>query len=145
MVRDIWQRDRQSMAQENLKARMTMPTICPICDKRDWRTSKYKFWSGIGNKAYLEKIWRHCLKGEDLYMISYHHMRFRLEICQKIYTTRFLGQNFYTLKVCTLRLFLLKKKKRKCINLVAFLLKFNFVSKFLTVSLWIKMVAVYAF
>ena len=32
----------------------------------------------------------------------------RLEICQKIYTTRFFGKKFYTLKVCKLRLFLLK-------------------------------------
>ena len=44
----------------------------------------------------------------------------RLEICQKIYTTGFSVQKFYTLKVRNLRLFLLKKKQRKCINLVAF-------------------------
>ena len=41
----------------------------------------------------------------------------RLEICQKIYTTKFLGQKLYTLKVSKLRLFLLKKKQRKCINI----------------------------
>ena len=41
----------------------------------------------------------------------------RHEICQKIYTTRVSGQKFYTLKVRKLRLFLLKKKQRKCINI----------------------------
>ena len=49
----------------------------------------------------------------------------RLEICQKIYTTGFSVQQFYTLNVRNLRLFLLKKKQRKCINLVAFLLELN--------------------
>ena len=44
----------------------------------------------------------------------------RLEICQKIYTTKFLGQKFYTLKVRKLRLFLLKKKQQKCINISHF-------------------------
>ena len=34
----------------------------------------------------------------------------RLEICQKIYTTEFLGQKFYTLKVRKFWLFLLKKE-----------------------------------
>ena len=58
----------------------------------------------------------------------------RLEICQKIYMTKFSDQKFYTLKVRTLRLFLLKKKQRKCINWVAFLLKFNWVCKIFTVS-----------
>ena len=42
----------------------------------------------------------------------------RLEICQKIYTTEFLGQKFYTLKVRKLQLVLLKKKQQKCINIV---------------------------
>ena len=46
----------------------------------------------------------------------------RLEICQKIYTTGFSGQKFYTLNVRKFRLFLLKKKQRKCINLAVFLL-----------------------
>ena len=50
---------------------------------------------------------------------------FRLEICQKIYTTGFSGQIFYTVKVRQLRLFLLKKKQRKCSDLGAFLLEFN--------------------
>ena len=49
----------------------------------------------------------------------------RLEMCQKFYTTGFSGQKIYTLKVPKLRLFLLKKKQRKCINLAAFLLEFN--------------------
>ena len=40
----------------------------------------------------------------------------RLEICQKIYTTEFLGQKIYTLKVRKLRLFLLKDKQRECIS-----------------------------
>ena len=44
----------------------------------------------------------------------------RLEICQKIYRTEFLGQKFYTLKMHTLRLFLLKKKQQKCINISYF-------------------------
>ena len=42
---------------------------------------------------------------------------FRLEICQKIYTNGFLDQKIYTLKVHKLRLFLLKKKQRECINI----------------------------
>ena len=57
----------------------------------------------------------------------------RLEICQKIYTTRFFGQKLYTLKVSKLQQFLLKKKQRKCINiiiLVAFLLEFMECLKF---------------
>ena len=58
----------------------------------------------------------------------------RLEICQKIHMTGFLVQKFYTLKVRNLRLFLLKKKQRKCINLVAFLLKINWVRIILTIS-----------
>ena len=48
----------------------------------------------------------------------------RIEICQKINTTGFSDQNFYTLKVRKLRLFLLKKKQRKCIDLIAFVLEF---------------------
>ena len=54
----------------------------------------------------------------------------RLEICQKIYTTGFSDQKCYTLKVCNLGLFLLKKKQRKCINLVAFLFELNECVKF---------------
>ena len=49
----------------------------------------------------------------------------RLDICQKIYTTGFSDRKFYTLKVCNMRLFLLKKKLLKCSNLVAFLLEIN--------------------
>ena len=41
----------------------------------------------------------------------------RLEICQKIYTTWFSGQKFYTLKVRKLQLFFTQKKQRKCINI----------------------------
>ena len=37
----------------------------------------------------------------------------RLEICQKIYTTEFSGQKFYTLKVRKFRLFLIKKETAK--------------------------------
>ena len=44
----------------------------------------------------------------------------RLEICQKIYTTEFLGQKIYTLKVRKLRLFLLKNKQRKSISISYF-------------------------
>ena len=53
------------------------------------------------------------------------HM-FRHEICQKFYTTGFLGQKLYTLKVRKLRLFLLTKKQRKFIiisNLSNFLVR----------------------
>ena len=38
----------------------------------------------------------------------------RLEICQMFYTTRFLGQKFYTVKTRILRLFLLTIKQRRC-------------------------------
>ena len=38
---------------------------------------------------------------------------FRLDVCQKVYTTGFLGKKFYSLKVRELRLFLLKKKQHK--------------------------------
>ena len=58
-------------------------------------------------------------------MVKSDHCDARLEICQKIYMTGFSGQKFYTLKVRNLQLFLLKKKQRKCINLVAFLLEIN--------------------
>ena len=54
----------------------------------------------------------------------------RLEICQKIYTTGFLVQKNYTLKLREVRLFLPKKKQCKLINLGVFLLKFNWVCKF---------------
>ena len=39
-----------------------------------------------------------------------------LEICQKINTTGYSDQKFYTPKVRNLRLFLLKMKQRKCID-----------------------------
>ena len=55
----------------------------------------------------------------------------RLEICQKIYTTGFSGQNFYTLKVRKLRLFLLKEKQCICIFISYFS---SFFVKTLTVS-----------
>ena len=58
----------------------------------------------------------------------------RLEICQQNYTTRFLVQKCYTLKVHNLRLFLIKKKQRKCINYAAFLLELNLVCQILTFS-----------
>ena len=41
----------------------------------------------------------------------------RHEICQKFYTTGFLGQKLYIPKVHKLRLFLLTKKQRKSINI----------------------------
>ena len=41
--------------------------------------------------------------------------KIRLEICPKIYTTGFLGQKFYTLKVGKLWLFLLNEKQPICI------------------------------
>ena len=44
----------------------------------------------------------------------------RLDICQKLYTTQFLGKQFYTLKVQNFGLFLLKKKQHKCINIKYF-------------------------
>ena len=52
----------------------------------------------------------------------------RHEICQKIYMTGFSGQKFYTLKRRKLRLFLVKKQQRKCINIIhcsSFLLELN--------------------
>ena len=55
-------------------------------------------------------------------------LKVRLEICQKIYTTRFSGQKFYTLKVRKLRLFLLKINSVNSLIsliLVASLLEFN--------------------
>ena len=47
----------------------------------------------------------------------------RLEIYQKIYTTIFSDQKFYTQKVPNLRLFLLKKKQCNFINLVVFFVR----------------------
>ena len=44
----------------------------------------------------------------------------RLEICQKIYTTGFSGQKFYTLKVRKFRLFLLKENQLICIYISYF-------------------------
>ena len=78
----------------------------------------------------------YCSLGAVIYT-SNSQLVVRLEICQKIHMTEFLGQKFYTLKVCKLQLFLLKKKQRKCINisyLIDFFLKFNWVCKILTVS-----------
>ena len=43
-----------------------------------------------------------------------------LKFVKKNYTSRFLGQKFHTLKVRKLRLFLLKKKQRKCVNISYF-------------------------
>ena len=40
-----------------------------------------------------------------------------LEICQNFYTTIFLDQKFYTLKMLTSGLFLLTINQRKCINI----------------------------
>ena len=57
----------------------------------------------------------------------------RLEICQKIYTTGFLRQKFYALKVRKLRLFLLKRNSINALISVIwvdFLLKFIFVENF---------------
>ena len=63
----------------------------------------------------------------------------RLEICQKNFTTGFLGQKFYTLKLRILWLFLLKKKNSAnaliLAMLEAFLLEFNWVCKILTLSM----------
>ena len=61
----------------------------------------------------------------------------RNEICQKFYTTGFLGQTFYTPKVHKLWLFLLWMKQRKCIKtskLSHFLFKFNWMCKTSTAS-----------
>ena len=63
--------------------------------------------------------------------IPQRYTQSRLEICQKIYTTRFSGQIFYTPKVRKLRLFLLKEKQRTCIYISYFS---NFFVKILTVS-----------
>ena len=52
------------------------------------------------------------------HIMCVHHMMHvhRHEICQKIYTTGFFWRKMYTLNVRKLRLFLLKKKQQKCIN-----------------------------
>ena len=65
------------------------------------------------------------------YLLSSFPFIHRLEICQKIYTTGFVSQKFYTLKVRKLRLFLLKEKQRKCIYISYFS---SFFVKILTVS-----------
>ena len=52
----------------------------------------------------------------------------KLEICQKIYTAGFFGQKFYTLKVCKLREFPLKKNNVNALIsgiLVAILIEFS--------------------
>ena len=45
-------------------------------------------------------------ENSTLYVFLQLFLKGRLEICQKIYTTEFLGQKFYTLKMRKLRLFL---------------------------------------
>ena len=57
----------------------------------------------------------------------------RLEICQMFYTTRFLGQKFYTVKTLILRLFWLTIKLHRChfqLVLSLFLLKLKWICKF---------------
>ena len=60
-----------------------------------------------------------------------------LRFVKKVTGPDFRAKKFYTLKVRKLRLFLLKKKQHKCIdisNLSDFLLKFNWVCKILTAA-----------
>ena len=71
----------------------------PFCSKFMWRKI-------CAEEICVEKKWQ-----------IWGLVEFRLEICQKIYMTEFLGQKFYTLKVRKLRLILLKRKQRKCINI----------------------------
>ena len=62
--------------------------------------------------------------------------RSRFEICQKFYTTGFLGQEFYTVKTWKLQLFLLVIKQRKFqwkIIWVLFLWKLKWKSKILII------------
>ena len=61
----------------------------------------------------------------------------RLEICQKLHTTRFLNQKFYTSKTHISGLFSRTVNQHKCVNisyLVLFLLKFILMCKISTVS-----------
>ena len=95
-----------------------------------------------GTKANSNVLWVHCQPIDPKYIsfcfgvwyavyIGQHGIKIkkskhlkgqlgRLEICQKIYTTRFSGQKFYTLKVRKLRLFFTKNKQRKFINISYF-------------------------
>ena len=88
----------------------TLPIIWSVASnssKRFWSELRWNRWQCRTNHNRFEQIFQRkdhskalCPKGS-------------LEICQKIYTTGFSDQKFYTLKV---QLFLLKKKQCKCIN-----------------------------
>ena len=82
-------------------------------------------WHYLGLSPAVSAPWKLFSLHHLLIVFYPYRHRNRLEICPKNYMTGFLDQKFYTLKVRNLRLFLLKKKQRKCINLVAFLLEFD--------------------
>ena len=86
-------------------------TKLEICTNTNASTSKQHTASARHSRCF--KI----LRGDSqlnliMFVSSYLNT---LEICQKLYMTE-----FYTLKVRKLRLFLLKKKQRKCINISYF-------------------------
>ena len=64
-----------------------------------------------------------CWLSPKKYLSSKLHNKvqvYRLDICQNIYTTGVWGKKFYTLKVRKFRLFLQKRKRRKCISISYF-------------------------
>jgi len=67
-------------------------------------------WSGNGVIMKNGVIMRKWRENEDMERDSHEN---RLEICQKFYTTGFLGQKFYTQKMRKWGLILLTIKQRK--------------------------------
>ena len=96
------------------------------CPWKDLANSVQTCWPCVNRTSQLRRLEFYWM-GWWAFEEKVAWMTLRLEICQKIYTTGFSDQKFYTLKVRTLRLFSLKKKQRKCINLVVFLLELNWV------------------
>ena len=71
-------------------------------------------WFSKSGRTFANIVWISLLLlYSALYLVWLVHYIFRLEICQKINTTRFLSQKFYTLKMRKLRLFLPTIKHRK--------------------------------
>ena len=93
-----WNLSKKS-TQSDFQAKNFTPSISPnfnsFSKKKHKKWVKMEKFTPLAKILYCRRQWRHG---------------HRLEICQKIYTTRFFGQKFYTLKVRKSRLFLLKEK-----------------------------------
>ena len=82
----------------------TNKTLNQLFSSAHWQRHGHRtYWWSINNQSW--KIRSSSLLKKELLFLA------RLEICQKIYTTGFSDQKFYTLKMRNLQLFLLKKNR----------------------------------